>query len=94
MLKVTKAVLVYQCGIANVFMVSDINMADIGRDARRLLQGDFRSCEYFARGLAYAGAEVECASCNQAGDILNATWTLGVEHAPFRDHMHPVRMNR
>ena len=51
-----KVVLVYQAGIANVFEVDSLNLSDYGREARRLLQGDFRTCEAFARGCGAAGA--------------------------------------
>jgi hypothetical protein len=85
-----RAVLVYQAGIANVFAVTCFNMADFGRDAKRLLQGDFRSCEYFARGLATAGILVASAHCNQAGDIINAHWSTDLEEAPFCDKFCPI----
>lgn len=85
-----RAVLVYQAGIANVFEVESFNMANYGRDARRILQADFRTCENFARGLAYAGWKVASAHCNQAGDITNAQWSEDLETAPFSDRFNPV----
>lgn len=88
--KVTKAVLVYQAGIANVFSVSSFNMSDFGRDARRLLQADFHSCECFARGLVAAGALVASAQCNQAGDISHSRWSEDLDSAPFSESFHPV----
>jgi hypothetical protein len=88
--KVQKAVLVYQAGIANVFAVESFNMNRFGRDAHRLTQGDFRSCENFARGLAAAGVKVATAQCNMAGDIVNAQWSEDLDTAPFCDSFHPV----
>ncbi len=89
-LKTKRAMLVYQVGIANVFAVTSFNLADFGRDARRLLQSDFRTCESFARGLAVAGTLVSSAHCNQAGDIVNALWDEDLDSAPFSDKFHPV----
>ena len=85
-----KAVLVYQAGIANVFAVTAFNMADYGRNAVRLLQADFRACEWFAKGLAAAGYLVASAHCNQAGDIAHAKWSDELPDAPFFDKMCPV----
>lgn len=83
-----RAVLVYQAGIANVFAVDSFNLSDYGREAYRLVQGSFRECEAFARGLAAAGVLVKSAGCNQAGDIINATWSEDL--GPFRDKARPV----
>lgn len=83
---IEKAALVYQSGIANVFAVSSFNLADYGRDARRLLQGDFRTCEAFARGMAAAGTTVVIASCNVAGDCARVRWSEGVDATPFREN--------
>lgn len=88
-----KAVLVYQAGIANVFEVESFNMADYGRDAKRLKQGDFRTCEAFAQGLAAAGAQVTTAQCNQAGDITHSRWSDDLDSAPFSEKFHPVIEN-
>lgn len=88
-----RAVLVYQAGIANVFAVRSLNMADYGRDARRLFQADFRSCENFARGLALAGIIVRSATCNMAGDIISQPWSENMEDAPFSDQFSPVHAN-
>lgn len=85
-----RAVLVYQAGIANVFEVQSFNMADFGRDAKRLLQADFRSCEMFARGLDAAGVKVATAHCNMAGDITHQPWSVLLETAPFNEQFHPV----
>lgn len=87
-LKIEKAVLVYQCGIANVFQVDCFNLAASGRAERRLLQGDFRGCEAFARGLAAAGVKVASAGCNQAGDIARCGWEMDL--GPFRENASPV----
>jgi hypothetical protein len=91
MKKTNSAVLVYQAGIANVFEVECFNMCDFGRDARRILQADFRTCESFARGLAHAGYAVASAACNEAGDISKSdNWTVDLESAPFFDKFYPV----
>lgn len=72
--RIKRAVLVFQGGMANVFAVESFNMTDYGRDARRLLQGDFQTCSWYARGLADGGAEVRAAWCNMAGDIVREHW--------------------
>jgi hypothetical protein len=72
-----KAVLVYQVGIANVFKVDRFSRRPERRGATRLLQLDFRSCAWFARGLAAAGAEVRTAHADVAGDIRNVPWSPG-----------------
>ena len=85
-----RAVLVYQAGIANVFAVTSFNMDPFGRDARRLLQSDFRTCESFARGMAAAGCKVATAHCNEAGDIVNRPWSSDLNAAPFSNKFRPV----
>ncbi|MHC5062253.1 MAG: hypothetical protein ACYTFK_14445 [Planctomycetota bacterium] len=85
-----RAVLVYQAGLANVFEVDSFNLSDYGREARRIMQSDFYTCEVFARGLAHAGYRVGSASCNMAGDIINQKWTHGTADCPFRDITQPV----
>ena len=85
-----KAVLVYQAGIANVFEVECFNMVSFGRDAKRLLQSDFRTCESFASGLKAAGVKVTSVHCNMAGDIVDAKWNDDLSEAPFSDQFHPV----
>ena len=87
------AVLVYQAGIANVFEVESLNLSDYGRDARRLLQADFRSCESFSRGLGAAGVCVRSAHCNMAGDIAGSKWSEDLDDAPFSDQQSRVHMN-
>lgn len=88
-----KAVIVYQGGLANVFKVKSFNMADYGRDAKRLLQADFRACINFAHGLAAAGWIVRTAGCNQAGDITHAHWTEDIDSLPFRDKIENISIN-
>lgn len=87
-----RVVLVYQAGIANVFKVQSFNMADYGRDAVRVFQGDFRTAEAIAHGMGLAGAIVRTAACNRAGDIVSATWSDDIEAAPFSDKFRPVKM--
>jgi hypothetical protein len=90
-LKIARAALVYQTGIANVFALERFSStADKGRKARRLLQSDFRTCENFALGLQAAGVDVATYSCNRAGDIADAHWTPGLADCPFRDQARPV----
>ncbi len=89
-LTMERAVLVYQAGIANVFMVRCFNLSDYGRDAKRLMQGTFRQCEDFARGLACAGVLVHTYACNMAGDIQNQKWTEDLDAQPFSDSFHPI----
>jgi hypothetical protein len=83
---IKKAVLVYQGGLANVFEVKSFNLSDFGRNARRLIQSDFSTCEAFAKGLCVAGVTVRVAGCNQPGDIVNAKWTQDMDSLPFRDN--------
>jgi hypothetical protein len=91
--KTKYAMLVYQAGIANVFAVTCLNLSDFGRDAKRLLQADFRTCESFARGMAASGVTVRTAQCNLAGDIISATWSDDLDSAPFSESFHPVHEN-
>lgn len=86
-LRFHRAALVYQAGIANVFAVDAMSVSPhFGRNARRLLQSDFRSCAMYARGLMDAGVRVHTMACNQAGDVTNAEWTMDLESQPFSDH--------
>ena len=89
--KTRKAVLVYQASIANVFTVDCFNLNPYGRDAQRIMQSDFRTCESFARGLAFAGFTVQSLACNQAGDIVNAQWSDNLDEQPFSDKFQPVQ---
>ena len=86
--------LVYQAGIANVFVFEEIPVKDtrneanngltIGSDRVLVLQSDFRTCESFCRGLRTAGKLVRVAWCNQAGDIIGAFWKFSnFDDAPF-----------
>ena len=84
------AFLVYQSGIANVFAVDCLNLCDYGREAKRLIQSDFHTCEMFARGLKAAGVTVKTAACNQAGDISRANWSENLHEQPFSDQFHPI----
>lgn len=83
--QVTKAVLVYQAGIANVFAVDCFNLAPFGREARRLMQGTFGSCAMFSKGLAAAGVRVRTMACNEAGDITESRWSEDLDAQPFSD---------
>ncbi|MES2367360.1 MAG: hypothetical protein V4563_15900 [Pseudomonadota bacterium] len=89
-LKIERAVLVYQAGIANVFAVDCFNFVASGRTATRLLQSDFRTAEAFARGLAAAGTRVASAGCNMAGDIARCGWSADLDAQPFSDKFSPV----
>lgn len=89
-LKYDRAVLCYQNGIANVFAVKCFNMAPYGRDAIRLSQGAFTTCESIARGMSLAGTLVASAHCKQAGDIINAIWSDDIDAMVFRDAANPV----
>lgn len=78
------AVLVYQCGIANVFET----LADGSRV--RFLQADFDSCYWMARGLKTAGWVVHTMQCNRAGDIIGEAWSADLDAAPFSDRLRVV----
>ena len=84
-MRTKKAALVYQAGIANVFEVDCFNLAPYGREAKRLLQADFTSCAYFARGMKAAGYHVKVLGCNMAGDIAEQKWTDNLKELPFSD---------
>lgn len=81
------AALVYQGGIANVFEIDHITINPDKRRARRLLQGSFRDCLMFARGMKWAGAIVMTAHCRLAGDITDAEWSLDLEDAIFAEEV-------
>ena len=80
-----KAMLVYQAGIANVFMVACFNLAPFGREACRVYQGDYHTAAAIAFGLGLAGVVVRTAACNRAGNIVNETWSDNLEEQPFSD---------
>jgi hypothetical protein len=71
--KAVQAHLVYQGGIANVFMQFG------GKDIIRVLQEDFKSCEMFCRGVKIMGAEVLVWHCDEAGDVAGDvhSWLRG-----------------
>lgn len=87
-----KFALVYQTGIANVFMLRD-DAGTIYEPPRRVMQHAFLPCRYYAEGLAAAGAEVRTYSCNVAGDCAAVEWTVGTEGTPFRDSRDCVAVN-
>lgn len=93
---IIRAALVYQAGLANVFVVDAFNWANYkgftraDRNARRIMQGAFSTCEMFARGLEANGTIVRSAHCNRVGDISNARWDGDLSNAPFRESMHQV----
>ena len=91
-MRIKRAMLVYQAGIANVFEVKAFNLSNYGRDAKRLAQADFRTCENIAYGLGLAGVLVRSAACNQAGDIRDAKWSEDLESQPFSEKFHPINM--
>jgi hypothetical protein len=92
-MKVVKAFLVYQAGIANVFEVSGHHLDPEERDTKRLFQGDFRTAEAFCRGLGAAGCIVRTAACNRAGDISDSLWSNNLAEQPFSNKFRPVTMN-
>lgn len=78
--------LVYQAGIANVFVADVNNRKTVFTNHRRINQLDFKSAENFCRGLREAGATVKVEWCNQAGDIAYSLWHFSNFHnAPFND---------
>ena len=89
-LKIERAMLVYQAGIANVFAVDCFAESPVGRNTRRLFQYDFRTCENIAKGLSMAGTEVATMHCNQAGDIIDSRWSAELTDAPFSNEFRPV----
>ena len=88
-----RVMLVYQAGIANVFEVSSFNLADYGRDAKRVYQGDFYGAVMLCKGLAMAGKIIRTAHCNKAGDIANAKWSEDFNNAPFSDKLTILKYN-
>ena len=72
--------LIYQAGIANVFV------DDAKGKFKRIMQHAFRPCEDFCRGLKYMGATVRVGWCNEAGDIINSAWNFkNLDNAPFSE---------
>lgn len=89
-----RVALVYQAGIANVFRVDCFNLSPDGRNARRVVQGDFHTCEAIAYGMAMAGAIVHSLACNRAGDVADAQWSEDLDSQPFAEKFHPVKFTR
>lgn len=82
----TKAALVYQGGLANVFSYTGHDPKSAAtRMSKRLLQSDFRSCAHFARGLKAAGVQVVTLAANVAGDVALHDWSDDLENQPFSD---------
>ena len=75
--------LVYQAGIANVF-VADVVKKNQFNNHRRIKQDSFNECESFCRGLREAGTTVRVAWLNEAGDITARLWRFSnFVNAPF-----------
>ena len=77
----TRYDLVYQCGIANVFRVT-VPFPGQAQTPHyvRLLQADYRACEWYCQGLIEAGAEVSVWHSDVAGDVLLCPlgpWEMG-----------------
>jgi hypothetical protein len=86
-----KLALVYQAGIANVFLVEKHGETLASRgNTVRVVQADFRTCEQFCRGAHFAGAKLYSYACNEAGDIRDSVWTAELDSAPFSDKFHPI----
>lgn len=66
------AYLVYQVGIANVF----IEEPGSGELVRRY-QGDYRGAEMLAKGMELAGVRIHLYHCDEAGDIRCRDWNEG-----------------
>ncbi len=76
--------LVYQAGIANVFLCENGLYDPFPFTRTRILQHSFDVCEWFCRGLIQSGEHVVPAWCNLLGDIANASWNFArFEDAPF-----------
>ena len=78
--------LVYQGGIANVF-VADVKKKNQFVNHRRVMQSDFCACRNFCWGIKEAGSKVKVAWCNEAGDISQSRWHFSnFENAPFNEN--------
>ncbi len=62
--------LVYQCGIANVFRVTQAECEGSSPHYERIVQADYRSAEWFCRGVLEAGADVSVWHSDVAGDVM------------------------
>jgi hypothetical protein len=89
----SRFMLVYQVGIANVFKVDCFNLSNFGRNAKRIKQGNFRDCESFCLGIVAMGGVIHTAYCNQAGDIVDSKWQDDLSSTPFFNSMCPVYGN-
>ena len=92
--RLKRAMLVYQNGLANVFAVECFSLVNCSRDARRLIQADFRTCEAFAHGLGVAGITVRTAVCDQSGVIIDAQWTTDLDAQPLANGFRPIYMHQ
>lgn len=94
MKKIQKFALVYQCGLANVFKVDSFSPTNDKRKAKRIYQGNFTITAAICVGIAFCqNTEVATFSCNQAGDITESEWTLGLDDCPFRDSAMEIYHN-
>jgi hypothetical protein len=84
------AVLVYQAGTANVFLVNNSSSPKV--ELVRMIQGGFYACEQYARGVRACGFQVMAAWCNKAGDVAANyhDWSFtNFDDAPFSDQFAP-----
>jgi hypothetical protein len=86
--KKRKVMLVYQAGIANIFLVDCFNLRPYGRNAKRIYQGSFLGAQYITYGMGLMGAVVRTAACNRAGDIGESVWTEDLSSQPFSDKLY------
>jgi hypothetical protein len=70
-------VIVYQCGLANVFKVDRFTRSAEGRNAVRIMQHAYEPCAWFIKGLAHAGHSVRTAHCEKLGDCSEMPWEPG-----------------
>jgi hypothetical protein len=87
-----RIVLVYQCGLANVFRVDRFSRSPDGRNAVRLLQHAFEPCTITAGSMGLAGFRVRTAHCDETGDIAARPWHPG-KGEMFRDKRRRVRFD-
>jgi hypothetical protein len=66
-----RAWLVYQAGLANVFV------GEVSDDSTRVMQSTFRDCEMYVRGFRDAGYPVHVMHCDVAGDVAGRGWADG-----------------
>ena len=88
------AYLVYQTGIANVFIETE------EKGMVRMMQNDFSHCEAYACGLRDAGMTLSIWHCDKPGDILTrlADWQSGKgdiwSDSKFPPNPNPVELSR